>query len=117
MSPNYGCKARPAGDVVPDWLLGGNRKRRVLYALAHPAPPDGWKAAELAEELGCGRATVFEIVRGLRPLDVIARDDTGRLKLDPATELGAALVDLLRALDAFAEEPVNRPPRSRQRRS
>jgi hypothetical protein len=71
MTPNFGDNESPTDDLVPDWLLGGNRKRRVLSALARPKRPIGWKAQELSKELGCGRTTVFEIVRVLRALDAL----------------------------------------------
>ncbi len=113
MAPFYGQNQPPAGGLVPDWLLGGNRKRRVLAALAEPRKPEGWKPNELATALGCGRTTVFEIVRGLRSLQVVADDGAGHVRLDPATTLGKALIELLLVVDAFAAISVDRPPRAR----
>lgn len=116
MTPFYGHNEPPTGDFIPDWLLGGNRKRRVLAALAAPQQPEGWKLSELAEMLGCGRTTVFETVRALRPLHVMTEDGAGHVRLDAATDLGQALIELLRAVDAFGDISVDRPPRGRGRR-
>lgn len=113
MTPFYGQNDRPLGDVVPDWLLGGNRKRRVLAALAEPDRSEGWRPSDLAAELRCGRTTVFEIVRALRALEVILEDAQGYVRLDPGTDLGDALVKFVQAIEAFADETVDRPPRSR----
>lgn len=116
MTPFYGHNEPPAGDFIPDWLLGGNRKRRVLAALAAPVQPEGWKPSELARTLGCGRATVFETVRALRSLRVLTEDGAGHVRLDPSTALGHALIELLRVVDAFGSTCVDRPPRARARR-
>ncbi|HWT95392.1 MAG TPA: hypothetical protein VN238_20515 [Solirubrobacteraceae bacterium] len=113
MSPYYGNNPPPDGDLVPDWLLGGNRKRRVLQALAAPPDARGWLVADLADELECGRTTVFEIVRALRPLGVVQRDAQGRVHLDSDSELGGALIGLLRAVRAVESVGVDRPPRAR----
>jgi hypothetical protein len=113
MTPFYGHNEPPAGDFIPDWLLGGNRKRRVLAALAAPPAPAGWKPSELATTLGCGRTTVFETVRALRSLHVVTEDGAGHVRLDPSTPLGDALIELLRVVDAFADTVVDRPPRAR----
>jgi hypothetical protein len=115
LSPFYGSKDPPHADAVPDWLLGGNRKRRVLASLSDPDRERGWTVAELVEELACGRSTVFEIVRGLRAIGVLSARD-GRIRLDFETKLGAAIAELLAALEPFAGRPVDRPPRQRRRR-
>ncbi len=80
MSPSYGSNSRP-DHAVPDWLFGGNRKRRVLAALASSERRHGWTAAELSKELGCGRTTAHEILRGLRPLGVLEALPDGRVRL------------------------------------
>src|SRR4051812_35803130 len=98
MSPNYGSNAKPDEYVVPDWLLGGNRKRRVLAALAAPDCGHGWTVAELVNELTCGRTTVYEIVRALRPLGVVD-DVDGRLRLDLEQKLGQAIAAIVEALE------------------
>jgi DNA-binding IclR family transcriptional regulator len=112
MSPNYGSNAQPA-DQVPDWLLGGNRKRRVLAALADRA--DGWTPAELSYELGCGVTTVYEILRGLRPLGLVERLPAGRVRLSRTGALARSLRALLVALEPLEGRLVDRPPRRRGR--
>ncbi len=114
MSPFYGSKEPPYTDAVPDWLMGGNRKRRVLASLADPGRDQGWTVADLVDELGCGRSTAFEIVRGLRSVDVLVARD-GRIRLDIETQLGAAIAGMLTALEPFAARSVDRPPRRRGR--
>jgi DNA-binding IclR family transcriptional regulator len=111
MAPNYGDSTRPT-DVVPDWLLGGNRKRRVLQALAEERP-DGWTAAELSERLGCGRTTAHEILRSLRPLGVLEARPGGGVRLDNHSQLARALRGLLAALQPLESQVVERPPRRR----
>jgi hypothetical protein len=112
LSPFYGSNEPPNADVVPDWLMGGNRKRRVLACLADPDREQGWTVAQLVEELGCGRSTAFEIVRGLRSLGVLGVRD-GRIRIDLETHLGAAIAGMLTALKPFSTRPVDRPPRPR----
>jgi DNA-binding IclR family transcriptional regulator len=111
---NYGENARPP-DLVPGWLLGGNRKWRVLHALAHPDRAEGWLCSELAEELGCGPTTVFEVVRGLRPLGVVASTRGGRHQLNTEAGLGEALRRFVDALAPFTEDEVDRAPRGTRR--
>lgn len=115
MAPFYGTNDPPIGDVVPDWLLGGNRKRRVLAALADRDREPAWSVRELVDDLRCGRSTVYEIVRALRKLDVMDEVSDGRLRLDVQTDLGDAIAGLLQALAPFADAPVDRPPRARNR--
>jgi hypothetical protein len=112
LAPFYGSKPPPDNDVVPDWLLGGNRKRRVVAALASAGHQGGWAVSELVDELACGRSTVYEIVRALRPLGVLEEVE-GRIRLNLSTDLGDAISALLKALEPFALEQVDRPPRSR----
>jgi DNA-binding IclR family transcriptional regulator len=114
MAPFYGQNSQPPGDLVPDWLLGGNRKRRVLDALAKPQDAAGWKPAQLAETLKCGRTTVFEIVRVLRGLKIL-EEDAGHVRIASSAPLGRALIDLLDAVDNFMDQAIDRPPRTRDR--
>lgn len=109
--PNYGTNERP-GDVIPDWLLGGNRKRMLLAALVEN--PNALGAHALAEHLGCGRSTAFETIRALRALGVIEQDDSGGIRLIASHELTKAIKGMLEALGPFAGQTVDRPPRSRQ---
>jgi hypothetical protein len=115
MTPFYGSNDPPLGDVVPDWLLGGNRKRRVLAALADPQREHAWTVRELVAQLRCGRSTVYETIRALRALDVLDLAD-GRLQFDPDSELANAIVALIHALAPFASQGVDRPPRARASR-
>jgi hypothetical protein len=115
MTPFYGANDPPVGDVVPDWLLGGNRKRRVLAALADEREA-GWRVPDLIDDLRCGRSTVYEILRALRTLNVLEEAADNRLRLDHQTDLGEAIVRLLDALAPFTDQPVDRPPRARSRR-
>lgn len=108
--PNYGTNRHPA-DVIPDWLLGGNRKRLLLAELVEN--PKALGAQGLAEHLGCGRSTAFETIRALRALDVIEQDESGGIRLVGSHELTKAIKVMLQALGPFAEEVVDRPPRHR----
>jgi biotin operon repressor len=110
--PNYGKNQRP-DDVVPDWLLGGNRKRRLLAELLEN--PNRLGAEGLADHLGCGRSTAFETIRALRALDAIEQDQAHGVRLVADHELTKAVGVMLKALQPFADEPVDRPPRRRQR--
>jgi hypothetical protein len=110
--PNYGNNERPH-DVVPDWLLGGNRKRVLLRALAEST--DGQTVTGLAITLQCGRTTAFETVRALRDLGVIYQDEHNRVKLDDSHPLTGAIKNMLAALAPFDDQLVDRPRRSRGR--
>jgi len=112
MSPNYG-RGAPPPDVVPDWLLGGNRKRRVLQALA--VGGRGWTAAQLSEEVGCGRTTAHEILRGLQPLGLLETAPQGGVRLARSSALARALRALLAAVKPLEQKEVDRPPRQRGR--
>ncbi len=116
MTPNYGDNEAPAGVLVADWLLGGNRKRRVLAALSAPESTDGWRPAELAGSLGCGRTTVFEIVRALRSFGVLTEEAQGSVRIDTDSEVGIALIALLRTIEDLVDEPIDRPPRKKKGR-
>jgi biotin operon repressor len=109
--PNYGTNERPA-DVVPDWLLGGNRKRLLLAELVEN--PKELGAQALADHLGCGRSTVFETIRALRALGVIEQTKRHGIRLLASHELTKAIKVMLDALGPFAEETVDRPPRHRR---
>jgi len=108
---NYGNNQRPA-EVVPDWLLGGNRKRLLLAELLEN--PNRLGAEGLADYLGCGRTTAFEMIRALRALHVIDEDVSNGVRLLPEHKLTGAIAAMLQALEPFANQPVDRPPRRRQ---
>jgi DNA-binding HxlR family transcriptional regulator len=107
--PNYGPNSRPH-DAGADFLLGGNRKRLIIEALAAEA----WSATELVDELDIGRSTVFEVIRALWSADALELDD-GRYRLARRTALGRSLRALVAALAEGGEEAVDRPPRPRRR--
>jgi DNA-binding IclR family transcriptional regulator len=111
MVPNFGGK-NPPGDLVPDWLLGGNRKRRVLELLADEKH-GGWTAAELSIEIDCGRTTAHEILRTLDAMGVLEEAPKGGMRLAHTGDLAEALRALLDALVLYRSETVERPPRRR----
>jgi hypothetical protein len=112
MSPNYRDKP-PDADVVPDWLLGGNRKRRVLEALALRRPKRGWSVAELVDEGICAQTTAYEILRALKPLGLLAPRAGGRVSLSEEGELATSLRALLDSLQSHRHRAVDRPHRRR----
>lgn len=106
--------ASPASqDLVPDWLLGGNRKRLVLEALAFRRPKTGWTVAELVAQKVCAQATAYEIIRGLKQLGIIESLPGGAVTLRQDMRLVQALVGVLEAVRPLAEVSVDRPPRAR----
>lgn len=111
--PNYGGNDHPTDDLVPDWLMGGNRKRRILAALASPSRRDGWTVKELIDELQCGRSTAYETVRGLRALGVLQITSSGRVRLAARAPLTKAIKRMIGALEPYATDSVDRPPRTR----
>lgn len=112
MSPNYANRQVPEPHRVPDWMLGGHRRRVILQALATEG---GCNADALASEADIGRSTVFEMLRALRDIGAIARAPDGVWRLDTDTTLGAAIHDLLAAVARFDGRAVDRPPRARDR--
>ena len=100
-------------DLVPDWLLGGNRKRLVLEALAFHRPELGWTVAELVAERICAQATAYEIIRGLRQLETIETLPRGAVTLRKDARLAQALIEVMEALRPLREVSVDRPPRAR----
>jgi hypothetical protein len=114
MSPNYGAND-PGADEVPDWLLGGNRKRRLLAALARPGRRQGWTAAELSDDLECGVTTAHEVLRALRPIGLLEAHPSGGERLARSNELGRAVRAMIKALGPLEGKTVERPPRERQR--
>jgi predicted transcriptional regulator len=96
-----------APERVPDWLLGGQVRRRVFEGLVRTG---GCNAAELAEEIGAGKATVYEVIRGLREIGAIEKIDRGRYRLARQPGVAKALRSLVVASREFADIPVSRPP-------
>lgn len=107
---------RPTADAgperVPDWMLGGTARRRVLERLAEDGP--GWSGEDLAKNLGLGRAWTFEIMRILRAINAVEQLSSGRYRLASSEPLAQSLRNLLAALRPFVDTPVDRPP-SRKR--
>lgn len=99
------------GDVVPNWFLGGERRRLLLEAIV-ARPKRGWTIPELKQRTGCGQATAYEVVRVLRDLGLIESPDSShRYRLAPDHRLAAPLRELLKALRVYASRPVDRPAR------
>lgn len=108
--PNFGANP-PELDLLADWLLGGNRKRRVIAALVR-APKGGRGADHLVDEEGIGRATVFEVIRALKAAGALERPRPGRYRVTRGTALGKAIHALVAALEPAGE--VDRPPSRRR---
>jgi DNA-binding IclR family transcriptional regulator len=70
----------------------------------------GCNVAELAEEIGAGEATVYEVIRALREIDAIEKVERGRYRFAPAPPVAKALRSLVVASRDLADTPVSRPP-------
>jgi hypothetical protein len=105
-----GQRSRAVGvrATTADWLLGGDRKRRILEALAEEsavadrAGGAGITAKEFVERLGCGRASVYETLRALRAAGALDQVDH-RYRLSERSLLGKALRSLLEVLRPLGE--------------
>jgi hypothetical protein len=108
--PYHGPSGRAEAEIVPDWVLGGVTRRRILERLAETG--DGWTAQALENELAIGRAWVFEVLRALKAIDAVERVPGSRAayRLSQTEPVGAALRVLLKALQPYADTPVSRPP-------
>ena len=109
LMPNYGSQGREE-EELRDWLLGGNRKRRILECLVE-APDEGWSAEALAHHLGVGTATVYETLRILRGAGLLETVKPGRHRLAAATGLADALRALVVVLKTEGASLIERPPR------
>ncbi len=109
--PNYGTHGREA-EELRDWLLGGNRKRRILECLVD-APQEGWSAEALTDHLGIGSATVYETLRALRAAGLLETVNPRRHRLTEATDLADALRALVVVLKTEGAIVLDRPPRAR----
>lgn len=96
-----------APERVPDWLLGGQVRRRVFEGLMQT---HGCNASELADEIGAGESTVYEVIRALRDIGAIEKVARGRYRLARQPRVAKALRSLIIASSEFADKPVNRPP-------
>ena len=94
-------------EQVPDWLLGGHVRRRVLENLLNK---QGWTAIDLAEHIDAGQASVFEVFRAMKPLGALERaGPRGTYRLSHHG-VGAAIRCLIAASAQFNDDPVSRPP-------
>jgi hypothetical protein len=92
---------------VPDWLLGGRVRRRVLQALDGRR---GARAVEIAAMINAGEATVFEVIRGLKRIGAVEPVARGSYRIAREDRIGCALHNLLVAAETKRDEPVSRPP-------
>ncbi len=104
-------------EYVRDWMVGGVARRKILERLAEPG--DGWTGRELEEDLGLGRAWVFEVLRALKTTTAIepVPGRRGSYRLAEGDPLGTSLREVLRALEPYADTTVSRPPSRRARPS
>lgn len=99
-----------------DWLLGGNRKRRILECLTD-APEEGWSAEALAAHLEIGQATVYETFRALKGANLLDRVRPRRYRLASETDLADKLRALVVVLRHEGAGAIDRPARARRRES
>lgn len=104
--PVAGGTAEP--ERLPDWIMGGVARRRVLERLAEPGA--GWSCQGLADDLGLGRSWAFEVVRILRSANALEQPSRGHYRLASAAPLARSLRELLAALEPYSDTPVDRPP-------
>jgi DNA-binding HxlR family transcriptional regulator len=111
--PNTGPDVRGQPELVPDWMLGGAGRRRILKRLAEDG--DGWTGRALQEDLGLGHAWVFEVLRALRSTKAVERvpGTRGSYRLSDTDPLGKSLRAMLDALEPYAKTAVSRPPSRR----
>jgi predicted DNA-binding transcriptional regulator YafY len=96
-----------APERVPDWLLGGQVRRRVLEGLTHSK---GMTAKRLAREIDAGEATVYEVIRALKAIGAVEQTARGHYRFASDTRIAQALRALVDASRQFADRPVARPP-------
>jgi hypothetical protein len=104
-------------DLVPDWFLGGRRRRRLLELLASERE-EGWSVAELRREAPCAQATAYEVVGALADIGLL-EDSDGEHRYHFVTEhrLAGPLRAMLGALVPFGATVVRRPSRGSRRRT
>jgi hypothetical protein len=113
MTPTKPPESTP--DVVPDWFLGGERRRLLLQTISSRRRR-GWTVAELREKTDCGQATAYEVVRVLTDIGLLQPPDSlHRYRLNEDHRLAAPLRDLLGALRPYSSRPVRRPARGNRR--
>lgn len=104
----------PSPDAVPDWFLGGRRRRRLLELLTSDRS-DGWTVAELKTATPCGQATAYEVVAVLADVGLLEATPGYRYRFDPQHSLAAPLREMLIALGPFGDRQVRRPSRGSRR--
>lgn len=114
MSPFYG-RQQPGRDSAANWLFGGDRKRRIVEALAASLDDDGLPVKEIETSANCTTVTVFETLRGLKAIGAVDQPARGRYRLRRDRPVGDALARLADATRSLGDTPVDRPPRPRAR--
>jgi hypothetical protein len=102
----YGDAGR-GPERLPDWVLGGARRRLVLERLRAER---GWSAKALAAEIECSETWVFEIYRVLRHAGALQAGEEGGYRLARGTALADALILLVDVLQPLRDVEVSRPP-------
>jgi hypothetical protein len=102
----YGDAGRDP-ERLPDWMLGGARRRLVLERLRAER---GWSAKALAAEIECSETWVFEIYRVLRHAGALQTGKESGYCLARGTALADALILLIDALQPLRDLEVSRPP-------
>jgi hypothetical protein len=102
-------------DAVPDWFMGGERRRLLLQTIASRRRR-GWTVAELREKADCGQATAYEVVRVLSDIGLLEPPDSlHRYRLNENHRLAEPLRSLLKALLPYSSRAVQRPARGKRR--
>lgn len=100
--------ARPPGDLS-DWLFGASgAKRRLIERVLAEADVD-WTQAAIARALGLNpKGSIDEHLAALTQLGVLERSGTA-YRLQPSSQVGAALRPLIMSLEPFVGTPFDRP--------
>jgi hypothetical protein len=101
----------PPDEFVPDWVLGGAGRRRILERLAESR---GYTGTELKTE--AGHAWVYEMLRALKAIDAVelVPNTTASYRLSKTQPVGKALIKLVAALRPLSGSQVSRPPSRRR---
>jgi hypothetical protein len=106
----------PSDDSVPDWFLGGSRRKRRLFEAMLSQPDAVWTVAELKEEAMTAPATAYEVVRALVGIGMLEPAKTKhRYRLVTGHALITPLDDFLKALQAYESQSIDRPDRKGRR--
>jgi hypothetical protein len=89
----------PYRQRLPDWLLGGRGKRRLLEALLlSEQPAAGWTRTQLARASGQHAKARMDLYVGPLLRVGLLVEDAGRYRLAPDSALAQPLRDLLALL-------------------